>query len=308
MRSASLWKTEFRVRYFFPVLMLHLLCGIVFFTGVSPVAILVCFVTYMIRIFGITAGYHRYFSHRSFKTSRWFQFVLGWLGASAAQHGPLWWAGHHRDHHRHSDQEGDLHSPVRDGFWWSHFGWVFSRSARRTRTENIRDFEKYPEIRWLNRYYQVPPLGLLALMIVLGFVLQKVAPSLGTSPLQMAVWGFLISTILLYHATFFVNSLAHVWGSRRFDTKDRSRNNLWIALLTLGEGWHNNHHRFPHSQRQGLFWWEIDITHYVLSFFEKIGMIWDVKRPSQNIYDEARGQSKKAKVKNVQNSKKALAA
>ena len=268
--------------------LIHVGCLAVLWVGFSWIAASVCLLLYLVRMFAITGVYHRYFSHRSYKTSRWFQFVLAFLGASSAQKGPLWWAAHHRHHHRHSDTEEDIHSSAINGIWWSHVGWVLSTDYITTRYEMIKDFFKFPELRWLDRNHLVAPLALIALLFMLGAFLQHNFPQLGTSPFQMFIWGFCVSTTLLYHGTFLVNSAAHLVGSRRFNTGDHSRNSLWIALVTLGEGWHNNHHRYPGSERQGLYWWEIDISHYILLGLQKLGLVWDIRTHPQRIYEEAK--------------------
>jgi stearoyl-CoA desaturase (delta-9 desaturase) len=203
--------------------LLHVACLAVFVTGTTPAAVVLCGVCYLVRMFGITAGYHRYFSHRSYKTSRPFQFLLACLGCSALQKGPLWWAGHHRQHHRHADTPEDVHSPRNRGLWWSHVGWVLAADYNDTDWRAVRDWSRYPELRWLNRHHWIPPLVLAALCFLLA----------GWSGL---VWGFVISTVLSYHATFAINSLSHLVGGRRYATADDSRNNLALALLTLGEG------------------------------------------------------------------------
>ena len=267
-----------------PFLLMHLACLLVIRTGVSPAAVAVCLVMYGLRMFAITAGYHRYFSHRSYKTSRAFQFALGWLGAMAAQKGPLWWAAHHRRHHGSSDTADDLHSPVVRGFWWSHVGWFLCRKYSKTDVRLIRDLTPYPELRFLDRFYALPPAALAVFMLALGRSLQVIAPGMNTSPAQMLVWGFLISTVIVYHGTFVVNSLAHVFGRRRFPTKDDSRNNLLIAFITFGEGWHNNHHYAPSSERQGFYWWEVDFSHYILKTLSWLGLVWDLKRPPSRVY------------------------
>jgi stearoyl-CoA desaturase (delta-9 desaturase) len=220
-------------------------------------------------MFGITAGYHRYFSHRAYKTSRAFQFVLAWLGSTAFQKGPLWWAGIHRHHHKHADTPEDIHSPRMRGFWWSHIGWVLSPSYTETRTELVRDLARYPELRWLDRYHWVPPLVLAGLCLLVG----------GWGGL---VWGFFISTILSHHATFLVNSISHMYGSRRFATPDDSRNNWAVAVVTLGEGWQNNHHHYQCSANQGFFWWEIDISYYLIRMLGVAGLVWGIRTPPPN--------------------------
>lgn len=271
-----------------PLIGVHIACLAVFWVGVSPVAVAVCAAAYAVRMFAITAGFHRYFSHRSFSTSRGFQFVLAWLGTSAAQLGPLWWAAHHRHHHAHSDEEDDIHSPVARDFYWAHVGWLLSRRYGKTNERRIRDLLRYPELRWLDRWHVVAPLALAGALFGLGAALEARAPGLGTTGWQMVIWGFFISTALAYHATFCVNSVTHVIGSKRFATGDESRNNWWVALLTMGEGWHNNHHRYPGSARQGLYWWEIDVTWYVLRLMAAVGLVWDLRVYPSRLVEEAR--------------------
>ncbi|MBV8895911.1 MAG: acyl-CoA desaturase [Acidobacteriaceae bacterium] len=266
-----------------PFLLIHFACLAVFWVGISPAAVIVCLSLYWFRMFGITAGYHRYFSHRSFKTTRAFQFVLGWIGAMATQKGPLWWAANHRHHHATSDSDEDAHSP-RHGFWWSHVGWFLCNKFHETNYRLIPDLAKFRELRFLNRCYVLPPISLGAAVAMAGWALHRWFPGLHTSPLQMLVWGFFVSTTLLYHGTFAVNSLAHVIGRVRFATKDDSKNSLLIAIVTLGEGWHNNHHFVPSSERQGFYWWEVDVTHYVLKLLSWMGVVWDLKKPPRHIY------------------------
>lgn len=266
-------------------LLMHAACLLVIWAGVSWVAVITCSILYIARMFGITAGYHRYFAHRSFKTSRVFQFVLACLGASAAQQGPLWWAAHHRYHHQHPDTTHDIHSPVIDGFWWSHVGWLLSPIFQRTNSKLVPDLIKYWELRFIDRFYLLPPAFLACLLFAAGTFIGRHDPDLGTSGFQMLVWGFFISTVLLYHGTFTVNSLAHMFGRRRFRTNDNSRNSFLVSLITLGEGWHNNHHYFPSSERQGLYWWEIDICHYVLVALASLDVVWDLHAAPNWIYD-----------------------
>ncbi len=248
-----------------PFVAFHLVPLLAIFTGVTWKAAILFVVTFWGRMFFITGGYHRYFSHRSYKTSRAFQFVLAFGGGTAVQKGALWWAGRHRLHHRFSDQPTDPHTPKK-GFWWSHMGWILCDETSSTPIDSIKDFNAYPELRFLNRYDVVPPLVLALACLAIG----------GWSGL---VIGFFASTVALWHSTFLINSLAHVFGSRRFETTDTSRNNLWLALLTMGEGWHNNHHHAAYVARQGLTPGEIDATWYILLMLEKMGIIWGVKRP-----------------------------
>ena len=260
-----------------PFVAMHLACIGAFWTGVSPVAIGVAVTLYVVRMFALTAFYHRYFSHRTFRTSRAVQFVFAVIGASCVQRGPLWWAAHHRHHHRHTDTPLDPHSPGVHGFFWSHVGWFLTPNGFRTEIERVPDLAKYPELRWLDRYDTAIPVLLAAAVFGVGKLLQHVAPGLGTTGWQMLVWGFFISTTVLFHATVTINSLAHRFGRRRFDTNDDSRNNVWLALLTFGEGWHNNHHFFPGTVRQGFRWWEIDVTYYGLRVMSWLGLVHDLK-------------------------------
>jgi stearoyl-CoA desaturase (delta-9 desaturase) len=230
---------------------------------------------YYVRMFFVTAGYHRYFSHRSFKTSRFCQFLLAFGAMTSAQKGVLWWAAHHRNHHRLSDTEEDLHSPTQQGFWWSHLGWILSSRNNATEIPMIRDYYRYPELRWLNRHFLVPPASLAVALFLIG----------GWSWL---VWGFFISTVMLWHGSFAINSLAHVFGRRRYATKDTSRNSLILSLITLGEGWHNNHHHYMASVRQGFFWWELDVTFYVLRALSWLGIVWDLRMPPRAVLDAGR--------------------
>jgi len=260
-----------------PFVLLHLGCLGVFWTGVSPVAAGVALLLYAVRMFALTGFYHRYFSHRTFRTSRPMQFVFAVLGASCAQRGPLWWAAHHRHHHRHADTGQDLHAPSQVGFLHSHMGWFLTHRAFATDLARVPDLRDYPELRWLDRYDVAVPAALGALLYGLGALLESVAPQWGTSGAQMLVWGFFISTVVLFHATVTINSLAHRYGWRRYETNDDSRNNVWLALLTFGEGWHNNHHFYPGSARQGFRAREIDITWYGLRLLAACGLIWDLK-------------------------------
>ena len=253
-----------------PFVLLHLSCLGVIWSGISPQAIATCITLYVVRMFAVTAGYHRYFSHRSFKTSRWFQFVLAWIAQSTAQKGVLWWAAVHRHHHRHSDTEDDVHSPRLQGLLYAHVGWIFSRRRPLVSAKSVPDLARYPELRVLNRLEIVP------------------AATLGLTTLLLGGWsgfvvGFCWSTVLLYHCTFFINSLAHGHGSRRYLTGDDSRNNWWLAVITMGEGWHNNHHAYQRSARQGFRWFEIDPTFYALTLLSWLGIVRDLGVPPVSV-------------------------
>lgn len=228
--------------------------------------------SYLVRMFAITGGYHRYFSHRTYKTGRVFQFILALLAMSSAQQGVLWWAAHHRNHHKYSDEPEDIHSPRQRGFWWSHMLWILAPKNRVTDLERVKDFARYPELRWLNRHD-------LFIAVAWGFVIYAIGGS------TALFWGHFLSLVLAWHVTFCINSLAHVWGRRRYETTDDSRNNAVLAVLTLGEGWHNNHHHYQRSARQGFFWWEIDVTYYVLKVLEKLRIVWDVQGVPDHVRD-----------------------
>ncbi|WXA91758.1 acyl-CoA desaturase [Pendulispora brunnea] len=225
---------------------------------------------YYARMFFVTAGYHRYFSHRSFRTSRAMQLVLALGAMSSSQKGVLWWAGHHRTHHRFSDQAGDMHSALRDGFLWSHVGWILSHKHQPTDTAHVKDLAKYPELVWLDRWWWLPPTALAVGLFLAG------------SPFAF-VWGFFVSTALLWHGTFTINSLTHMFGRRRYATTDNSRNSATLAIVTLGEGWHDNHHYYPRCVRQGFLWWEIDPTYLVLRVMAAFGLVWDVHEPPEEV-------------------------
>lgn len=261
-----------------PYLMIHLACVGVLWVGVSTTAVLVALATYAVRMFAITGFYHRYFAHRSFRTSRGVQFIFAVLGDTAGQRGPIWWSAQHRRHHRHSDTPQDAHSPKYHGFWWSHLWWPTSRRNFRTCLEAVKDLARYPELVLVDRFHALPPLILAFGLYGLGAGLQAHWPGLRTDGLQLAIWGFFISTVCVYHSTFAINSVAHLWGSRRYATSDDSRNSFLLALLTFGEGWHNNHHYHPRSARQGFYWWEVDITYYLLKVMEWLGLVWDLHR------------------------------
>jgi stearoyl-CoA desaturase (delta-9 desaturase) len=260
-----------------PFIAIHLGCLAVWWVGVSATALIVAVALYALRMFAITAFYHRYFSHNAFRTSRAAQFVFALLGASAAQRGPLWWASHHRHHHVHADEQEDSHSPLCHGFWRSHVGWFMSRAHFARRGALVASLARYPELRFLDRWDALVPLLLCGLLYAAGACAEAYAPALGTSGAQLLVWGFCISTVALYHATFSINSLAHRFGARRYATRDASRNNLWLALITFGEGWHNNHHHYPAAARQGFYWWEIDLTYYGLRLLQALRVVWDVR-------------------------------
>jgi len=276
-----------RVLRYVPFLTIHAIaCGVIL-VGFSWTGFVVAVALFFGRMFVITAFYHRYFSHRTFRTHRVTQFLFAFAGTTCAQRGPVWWAAHHREHHRHSDGPPDIHSPHQHGLLHSHSGWFLTERGLGTDWSVVPDWAKYPELRWLERLHVIGPLVLAALMYGMGEVLLRIDPTLNTSGVSMLVWGFGVSTVALYHGTFTINSLAHTLGNRRFATSDDSRNSLLLSLLTLGEGWHNNHHYYPGTARQGFYWWEIDITFYVLKAMSWIGLVWDLRPVPKRVYAAA---------------------
>lgn len=271
-----------------PFAAVHVMVLGVIWVGWSWPAVAIALTLFWARMFAITGFYHRYLSHRSYKTSRWFQFAFAVLGNMAAQKGPLWWAAHHRHHHRYSDQEQDLHSPRWKGFLYSHVGWFFAPVNFRANHAVIPDLTKFRELRFLDRFDFLAPTLLGLVVFGLGCVLDWLRPELGTSGMQVLIWGFFVSTVFLAHSTFTINSLSHLVGGKRFETGDTSRNNPLLALLTLGEGWHNNHHHYSTSARQGFYWWEVDLTYYGLLLLSKLGLIWNLKPVPAHILEAGR--------------------
>ena len=268
-----------------PFIGLHLACFAALWVGVGAAALIAAVLSYAVRLFAITAFYHRCFAHRAFRAHRAAQFFFAVLGASATQRGPLWWAAHHRQHHAHTDTPADPHSAQR-GFWWSHMGWFLCHASFRPALHRVRDLARFPELRWLNRFDLAAPVAYAAAMFVLGEALRPAIPE--TNGWQMLVWGYVISTVALMHSTFLVNSVAHRFGKRRFATADESRNNGWLALLTMGEGWHNNHHRQPSSARLGFYWWQLDLGWLGLRLLAALRLVRDLKTPSTQLLAEGR--------------------
>lgn len=253
-----------------PFLIVHLVCFAAIWTGITWQAAALGIALYWLRIFAIGAGYHRYFSHRAYTTSRLFQFILAFVAQSSAQKSVIWWASKHRHHHLHSDTEDDVHSPRHKGFLYSHVGWIFALKHDQPDFSKVADLMRYPELMLLHRFELLPP-------ILLAVVCYLIAGWPGL------IVGFFWSTVVLYHATFCINSLAHVSGSQRYVTGDDSRNNWLLAVFTMGEGWHNNHHAYQSSVRQGFRWWEIDPTFYILWALSFTGLVWDLKTPPEQV-------------------------
>lgn len=276
-----------------PFAFLHLGALGVIWCGWSFTAIVIAAVLYWVRMFAITAFYHRYFSHRSFQTGRIQQFLFAVWAMTSVQRGPLWWASHHRRHHRFADKPGDPHSPVQETLLQSHIGWMTIPSNLETDYTVIQDLTRFPELVFLNRFDWLVPAGYALCLYALGSLLAQWAPSLQTNGFQLIIWGFFISTVVLFHGTCTINSLAHLFGSRRYQTADDSRNNFWLALITLGEGWHNNHHKFQNTVRQGFYWWEIDITYYILRLMAKLGIIHSLNPVPVEAYQTAPSSTEK---------------
>jgi stearoyl-CoA desaturase (Delta-9 desaturase) len=250
-----------------PFIVMHLMPFAAIYTGTRWQDWAVCIALYYVRMVFVTLGYHRYFSHKTFKMGRVMQFLVAFGAESSSQKGALWWAANHRHHHRYSDQPEDVHSPKQSGFFWSHVGWMMSRKHDETQWNRIKDFSKFPELVFINKHWWLPPTILGVVVFLVG------GPS-------MLFIGFFLSTVLLWHGTFTINSLSHVFGKRRYATTDTSRNNWLLALITCGEGWHNNHHHFCASANQGFYWWEVDVSYYCIKALELLGLAWDVRKPS----------------------------
>ena len=240
--------------------------GAIPFIEISPWAFAVAAGVVYFAGLSVTIGYHRYFAHRAFDTSRAFQFLLALVGCLALQKGPLWWVATHRAHHRHSDRADDPHSPVVRGFWYAHLGWMFSRDILSVDYSGVKDLAKFPELVWLDRFWRLPSLLFVAACYwALGW--------------GGVVVGYCFPLAVMFQVTFAVNSVCHLFGSRRFETGEESRNNWWVALLANGEGWHNNHHRAPYSARHGFAWYELDSSYQVIRVLAWLGLVWGVKLP-----------------------------
>ena len=263
-----------------PFILIHFGALAALWTHFEWYLVWVALILFVIRMFAITGFYHRYFAHKTFKTSRLMQFIFAFIGSTAAQRGPIWWASHHRRHHLNSDRHNDHHSPHTHHFLWSHMGWFLAKKNFLTDRKVVRDLIKFKELVLIDRFDWFPPVLLLLSLFVIGEYLSLTS---GISGLNMVIWGFCVSTILVYHCTFAVNSIAHLWGTQRYNTKEESKNNFFVALLTFGEGWHNNHHHYPGSIRQGFYWWEVDLTYYALKFLSFLGIVYNLRTVSKAI-------------------------
>jgi stearoyl-CoA desaturase (delta-9 desaturase) len=277
--EAATTKRHFKAENYFNLIgigLLHFGAALALFHfGFRAVDVAIAVGLYVLRMFAITGGYHRYFSHRTFKTGRVFQFLLALIGTTSTQKGPIWWSAIHRRHHRESDGPNDPHSVIQKGFWYSHIGWVLDGAHENYADAEVKDLVKYPELRWLDRFHVIPVLAYIGLTVAFG-------------GLRGICWWYCLSTVALMHGTFTINSLSHVFGKRRFATTDDSRNNWLLAIVTMGEGWHNNHHRYQSSTNQGFYWWEYDFTFYILKALSVVGVVWDLRKPPQKILDEGR--------------------
>jgi len=265
-------------------ILIHLGALAAIFTGVSLASVIICLALFVINIWAVGAGYHRYFSHKSYSTSRVFQFILAVLAQAATQKGVLWWSNNHREHHSFSDTPQDLHSPRQSGFWYAHTGWIFEQHNNKHEYTTVKDLQRYPELVWLDKHDMLPT-------IVLAVIIFLIA---GWSGLAI---GFCLSRVLVWHTTYTINSLSHKYGKQRYNTGDDSRNNFWLALITFGEGWHNNHHHYASSARQGFFWWEIDLTYYSLKFLSLFGVVWDIKVPPKEVREDIKPVSPGARIR-----------
>lgn len=266
--------------------LVHIAALGVFALGFSWKGVLLCIASYYLRMFGVTAGFHRYFSHRTFQLNRFWQFALAFLAMTSAQKGVLWWAAHHRHHHKYSDQPEDLHSPLQGGFWWSHMGWILADGYAATRYDQIKDMSKFPELVWLDKNQYVPTM-LYAIALAFAF-----------GPVGL-FYGYFLSTVLLWHGTFSINSLMHVFGKRVYETTDDSRNSMTLALVTMGEGWHNNHHYYPGSAAQGFRWWQLDLSYYILLAGEKLGIVKNLRRVPERVLEAAKVDAIQQKVEHL---------
>lgn len=265
-------------------IVVHLIPLLALYTGATTFDWILCGVLYFARMFFVTGGYHRYFSHRTYKTSRWFQLFLAFMAETSAQKGVLWWSAHHRVHHKYSDKPHDPHSMKIYGFWYSHVGWILGPDYDDTEEDLVKDLLKYPELRWISKHYLFPPTALGIACFFLGGLVN--GGSLGaafTYGWSTLIIGFFLSTVILYHGTFSINSIMHKFGKPRYKTGDESKNSLWLALITMGEGWHNNHHYYQRSTPQGFFWWEIDLTYYILKVFSWFGLVWDLHKVPDHV-------------------------
>jgi stearoyl-CoA desaturase (delta-9 desaturase) len=294
----------------------HLMPLAAIYTGASAFDWWLCLGLYYFRMFWITGGYHRYFAHKTYKTSRVFQFIIAFFAETSVQKGVLWWAAHHRVHHKTSDTPADPHSMKLYGFWYSHMGWIASSQYKGTDFDSIQDYAKFPEIRWIDKHYVFPVVVMAIAVFITGGFVNSDSVSQGMAVLGDGAWslqgglsslliGFVFSTAVLFHGTFSINSIMHKIGNKRYKSGDESRNSFILALVTLGEGWHNNHHYYMSSTRQGFYWWEIDITYYIIKLLSFVGIVWDVQEVPKHIKDSRSMEEAKILLNKSKEAKKA---
>ena len=273
------------------LLLMHGLCLAAVFFPVNQNLLLLGLISYCLRTFGVEGAYHRYFSHRSFSTSRWFQFILAILATSSGQRGVLSWAGLHRKHHKHSDTEQDPHSPVVNSFWFAHLTWIWDDRHRNPTLDNVRDLTRYPELVWINRYHYLVTSGTVIALFLIGANTDWLGADVGG--MQAVLWGFMIPTMLVFHMTMSINSVLHYprFGNRRFNTGDASRNVAWLALPSMGSAWHNNHHHHPGVARAGFYWWEVDLVYLMIRLLGAIGLVWGIREVPRSVLKETESQS-----------------
>jgi stearoyl-CoA desaturase (Delta-9 desaturase) len=289
MKALRIQKSENIVIMKLRFLLLHVACLGVFFVPFSQSLLILTIIMFFAKTFGLEAGYHRYFAHKSFKTGRIFQFILALLGASGGYRGPLWWAAYHRYHHRYADTKNDIHSPSHTSFWYAHMGWFFNPSILETDLTKVKEFLKFPELILLNRLHYLCAFIQIGLLYCLGSFTHIMGPHV--TGLQCVIYGFFLSTVLGLHTTFAINSIAHqkgFGGYRRFNTDDMTRNNGWLAIPSMGGSWHNNHHRYAATARAGFYYWEIDLTYYILRILALVGIVWDIRAVPPDILEEGR--------------------
>jgi stearoyl-CoA desaturase (Delta-9 desaturase) len=297
MQQTGIQRGESHRVIFIRLLVSHLMCLGIFFVPVTAELLWAAVIGFFVRMFFIEAGAHRYFAHRAFRTSRVFQAVLGLGVAASGQRGPIWWAGHHRKHHRLSDRPGDPHSPitaagVRGRFWHAHLGWLVQQDNLDTDLDATKDLARFPELVFINKTHMLWPIVLLVVTVLLGaytsFFGQVEGGGLGWSA---AVWAFFVPTVLSLHAIFAINSLTHGgrlgrWHRRRFATHDYTTNAWWLAIPTMGAAWHNNHHRYMNAARAGFYRWELDLSYVMLRLLAQVRLVWDLHEVPSAVIEE----------------------
>jgi len=288
-QNQSLTKFVIYISIFLPTI--SIVAAICLWNYAQPIDFVMFGMMYLSTSLGVTMGFHRYFTHHSFKCKPWLRTTLAILGTMSGQGPLISWTANHRCHHRFSDTEGDMHSPLQPQktllgglkyFWFSHIGWMLpgvDASYRRYAFDLIKD----PKILWISQtYFRWLYLGLLIPGVIAGLWTMSIQGAL-----MGILWGGLVRIGCTHQTTWAINSICHLFGKKTYPTKDNSRDNTFFGFLCLGEGWHNSHHAFPTSARHGLKWWQFDFTYVVIKFCEKMGLVWDVKIPDANSKPEA---------------------